>query len=136
MIDQKTKGKIINALRMISWFYPPGTERKRRQKRDKALFECESCHKYCYEGKSKKTFALYVKKYPDKLVEMDQCQKDHLLPFIPIKQGWTWSWDEIINNLFCDIEGYRILCKSQCHRIKTERENEERKRLRNLTKTQ
>jgi hypothetical protein len=133
-VDAKTKGKIINALRRISWFYPAGVERKKLQKRDKALFECEGCGKFCYEGKSKKTLAEYIKKYPNKLVEMDQCQKDHLNPFIPIQKGWVWSWDDIINNLFCGIEGYKILCKTGCHAAKTKLEQEQRKELRKLDK--
>lgn len=132
-MDVKTKGKVINALRRVSWHYAPRNERKKRQKRDKALFECELCSKYCYEGKSQKGFTELKNKYPNKLVEMEKVQADHVSPVIPIVKGWEWSWDTFMNNLFCDIDGYQILC-SQCHSIKSKTENEQRKKLRHLTK--
>lgn len=55
------------------------------------------------------------------------CAKDHIEPVVPI-EGWS-SWDEIIERMFIEIEGFQVLCKG-CHSKKTEREKEERKNAR------
>jgi hypothetical protein len=132
-LDTKTKGKVISALRQASRYHAPGEERKKRQKRDKALIECEGCLKLCYEGKSKKTLEKYKTKYPNRTVVMEGCQKDHRNPFIPIEKGWVWSWDQVIDNLFCDIDGYNIYCET-CHSTKTKNEQELRRELRKNAK--
>lgn len=132
-MDKLTKGRIISALRRVSWQYAPRNERKKRQKRDKALYECEKCSKLLYEGKSQKTYKEYLEKYPNRLVEMDKPQCDHIQCVVPIIKNWEWSWDQFIANLFCGIEGYQILC-TQCHKSKSDQENQQRKELRKLDK--
>lgn len=130
MVDTKTKGKIINTLRRLTYTYGPRNECKKRTKRDKALFECELCFKYCYDGKSKKTYEAYKLKYPSKNVQMEKCQADHKLPVIPIQKNWQWSWDDFINNLFCSIDNLQNIC-TVCHNKKSAEEAQRRKALRN-----
>ncbi len=132
-MDSKTKGKLINALRRVSWHYAPKNERKKRQKRDKALFECELCHTYVYEGKSVKHFTDLKTKYPNKTIIQSKIQCDHIKPVVPIIKNWEWDWDTYIDNMFCDIDGYQAICVG-CHSHKSKSENEERKKLRHLTK--
>lgn len=55
------------------------------------------------------------------------CAKDHIDPVVPI-EGWS-SWDEIIERMFIEIEGFQVLCKS-CHHDKTNEEKEARKNAR------
>lgn len=51
---------------------------------------------------------------------------DHIEPVVPVT-GWD-SWDEVINRMFCGPEGFQVLCKTGCHKKKSDAENEERKR--------
>ena len=132
-IDKKTKGKIINALRRLTYSYPPRNEVKRLRKVDKSLYSCELCHRYCYEGKSNKTYIEYAHKYPDREIVMEKPQIDHTFPVVPIEKGWKWNWNDIINNMFCDIKGLKCLC-SKCHHTKTAEEQTQRAELRRQSK--
>ena len=51
-------------------------------------------------------------------------QADHIIPVIPV-EGFD-SWDKTIERMFCEEDGFRIVCKG-CHRIITDREIAERK---------
>jgi 5-methylcytosine-specific restriction endonuclease McrA len=56
-------------------------------------------------------------------------QVDHISPIINPSVGFT-SWDEVINNLFCERENLQVLCRD-CHSEKTKKEkaiSSERKR--------
>ena len=50
-------------------------------------------------------------------------QVDHKQPVVPLS-GWV-SWDDFINRLFCEVDGYQVLCK-RCHDLKTKSENKQR----------
>jgi 5-methylcytosine-specific restriction endonuclease McrA len=52
-------------------------------------------------------------------------QVDHILPVVNTKTGFT-TWEEYINNMFCEKENLQVLCKP-CHSIKTQEEKDERK---------
>jgi len=51
---------------------------------------------------------------------------DHIDPVIPINGFETW--DEVINRLFCEVEGYQAICKT-CHDDKTKKENDKRRAI-------
>lgn len=53
-------------------------------------------------------------------------QVDHINPVVDPKVGFT-TWDEYINRMFCEVDGYQVLCKP-CHKVKTDREKSERKK--------
>jgi 5-methylcytosine-specific restriction endonuclease McrA len=53
-----------------------------------------------------------------------EVQVDHIHPAVPIT-GFT-TWDEVIELMFCEKDGFQVLCKD-CHSIKTKQENAERK---------
>lgn len=53
-----------------------------------------------------------------------QMQADHITPVIPVT-GFD-SWDEVIKRLYCELDGYRPVCKP-CHKGKTLAENAERR---------
>lgn len=57
--------------------------------------------------------------FPSKEVEVN-----HILPVIPVT-GFT-SWDSVIERMFCEKEGFEVVCKP-CHKSITKQENEERK---------
>jgi len=52
-------------------------------------------------------------------------QVDHILPVVPLFTPYTW--DEVIKRMFCEIEGFQVLCRP-CHKIKTNAENAKRKK--------
>lgn len=52
------------------------------------------------------------------------CVVDHINPVVPVT-GFI-SWDNVIENLFCEKEGLQVLCK-ECHAVKTKEENALRK---------
>jgi hypothetical protein len=51
-------------------------------------------------------------------------QLDHIIPCVPV-EGWD-NFDGFIERLFCETEGYQILC-SEHHQVKTLTENGGRK---------
>ena len=46
-------------------------------------------------------------------------QADHIEPIVPLTGFETW--DQTIERLFCEIDGFQVLCKD-CHKIKTDKE--------------
>lgn len=63
-----------------------------------------------------------------------QCRKDfalsavevdHILPVVDA--GGFTTWDQYITRMFCDKEGFQILCKP-CHQIKSKEERATRKK--------
>ncbi len=55
-----------------------------------------------------------------------EVQIDHIKPIVSPIDGFV-SWDVFINNLFCDKENLQVLCVA-CHKAKTEKENNKRKK--------
>ncbi len=54
-------------------------------------------------------------------------QADHVNPIIPVdKTLEEMSWDEVVNNIWCDPKCLDILCKP-CHNTKTKAENKQRR---------
>lgn len=126
------KGKIISALRKLTFSHKERTEAKNRNKVDKATYECELCSAYCYDGKSKDSYQKLVDKYPDKVVKW-KYTLDHREPVVPIVKGWQWDWNEYIERMFCSRDNYQGLC-SDCNDEKTKEENELRKALKKKEK--
>lgn len=52
-----------------------------------------------------------------------QIQADHVRPVVPTT-GWV-SWDDFIDRLFSEVDGFQVLCKD-CHHRKTQDENKQR----------
>lgn len=46
--------------------------------------------------------------------------KDHINPVIDPATGFT-SWDDVIKRMFCEQDGYQVLCHT-CHKHKSEEE--------------
>lgn len=55
-----------------------------------------------------------------------EVQVDHLETVVPL-DGFV-TWDDVIERMFCGVEGLQILCK-QCHLIKTKKEKEIREKM-------
>lgn len=100
------RGKLRNAHQR----WPPANEallkaRRKSESTNKKLkweFECSECHGW----------------FPQTKVE-----RDHVIPCGPLQ-----SFDDLprfVERMFCDVEGYAILCKP-CHVVKTNRERSEK----------
>jgi hypothetical protein len=112
----------------MTWAWEPIKEAQEKTKVAPATFECTLCGKWCYTGKSKKNLESLKEQFPDKNIQMETIYKDHIDPVIPLVSGWEWSWDEIIERMFCEIENIQVICK-ECHDEKTKEESEIRKKL-------
>lgn len=51
-----------------------------------------------------------------------QVQVDHIRPIIDPQVGFT-SWDDVINNMFCEQDNLQVLCTA-CHSDKTAKEKQ------------
>ena len=120
------KNKIMTILRKASFAHKPRNEVKEKCKIDAALYECQHCKTYVYEGESQKNYVKYLEKYPNNTVIMQVFHMDHVNPVIDPNSGWV-SWDSVINRMFCGHDGWQGLCPS-CHKIKTDDENKLRKK--------
>lgn len=132
-MDKKFKPKLISSLRKLSYAYPPRNAAKAKRKRGPATYECEQCNVYVYEGA--KNLSEIKKLFPKTtpLVAGKACV-DHIVPVVPptgFDRGF-WDWHEYVIRMFCDEEGFQVLCES-CHDTKTAAEDELR-RLTRMTK--
>ena len=74
------------------------------------------------------------------LFPQGKMQADHIEPVVPL-EGFPkcvetflgYDWTEVVKRLFCEADGYRVLCKD-CHGQVTKKEREQRKRLKELSK--
>jgi hypothetical protein len=132
-MDKKFRNRIKVALRRLTWSWEPYKEVKAAAKVDKGTYECGSCGKFCYTGKSESSYAELTEKYPDKCVEMCSIYIDHTDPVEPLQDDWK-GWDDHINRLFCSADNLSPMCKS-CHDIKTKQETEIRKQYRKEKKS-
>jgi hypothetical protein len=93
-------GFIIATLRRASYRWQPRNEAMKRARIKRGWYKCEMCGKDI----RKKEMAL-----------------DHKLPIVPVT-GWD-NYDGFIERLFCNVDGFQVICKETCHHIKTQSEN-------------
>lgn len=97
---------VKNTLRRASYRWPGRGEAEKASRIARGLYRCAMC-----QGEFKR---------PD--VELD-----HVIPVVPIKESWLTSegepdWNLFISRLFCEADGYQMLCK-MCHMAKTTEED-------------
>jgi len=126
-MDKKTHGKIIAALRKLTFAYPPRNVVKKKQKVAPATYQCEQCSQIVYEGRKELVDTGLLEDYPEAI--KGKVHVDHIVPTIPLKgfKNTVWDWNEYIENMFCGEEGLQLLCKP-CHDEKTKKENELRRK--------
>lgn len=104
------KAWIIGALRKASYRYPPRYKAKNASKIGRNQYTCSTCHG---------------------VFGTREVQLDHLVPVVG-PDGFV-DWNSYIERMFCDEEGFAVVCKP-CHQIKTQAENKERRNVRNRKK--
>lgn len=110
-INKKTW--ITAGLRRMSYRWTPRNEALKLARVERGLYKCAMC---------------------ESSFKQNEVVIDHIEPVVSIKDGFT-NWEDFINRLFCDVEGFQILCYP-CHDQKTNIEdslraeyNAERKRI-------
>lgn len=101
-MDKAKKTFAINALRRASYRHYGRYTALKRFKLGRNEYFCNSCGWIS----GKKDFQL-----------------DHIISVIPVS-GWD-NFDGFIDRLFCEADGYQLLCKP-CHQIKSAEENAQR----------
>lgn len=100
--DPKQKSFVIATLRRASYRWPARNEAIKKARIERGLYICNGC-KQIFSSK--------------------QIQIDHIEPIIPVDKGFT-TWDDYIKRLFCDADGFQVLCKDVCHAAKSKIESE------------
>jgi 5-methylcytosine-specific restriction endonuclease McrA len=96
----------MSVLRKASRFWAPARECLTKARVARGIYKCQLC---------------------EELVGNKEIKIDHINPVIPLEG--SKSWDETIERLFCEEDGYQAICK-KCHDEKTKQENLQRKALR------
>lgn len=97
-------GMVRSALRKKSMYWKPLQDAKKEarrpskseNKRLKFEYQCSSCKKW----------------YPEKEIEVD-----HIVDAGSLRNGDDLK--SFVERLFCEKEGFQVLCKTNCHRQKT-----------------
>lgn len=100
---------IKSALRSASQRWPPKFSTLNAAKRGKRINSTSGRLAEHYEC------AICNGQFPAK-----EIQVDHIHPVIDPSIGFI-SWDEVIRRMFCEADGYQVLCK-MCHTEKTNAE--------------
>lgn len=103
---------LVQKIRRISYQYPARKEAIKKARVARGQYKCAGCGGVFKHG---------------------EFQLDHVQPVIDPHTGFT-DWNSFMERMFCDIDGWQILCKDLCHKYKTQRENEIRKQVKKENK--
>jgi len=102
--DTRFKSLLISVLRRFSRFWYPSKIVFEKSRIARGMYQCSLC---------------------SKIVGQKEIKIDHIEPVVPVT-GFT-NWDDLISRLFCEETGLQAICKD-CHKIKTDKENSDRRR--------
>lgn len=109
----KKKGSLktwlVPKLRKLSYQWPSRYQAMVNARIERGLYECAICKKNGLDNK-----------WRSKEISLD-----HILPVVP-ETGWD-DWSGFIERLFCETEGYQVLCHEH-HDQKTALEDTKRKK--------
>ena len=88
------------ALRRASLRWPPRSEALKRARVERGRYACAMC---------------------GGLFASNEVHIDHIIPVVDVQDGFT-NWDNYINRLLPEVEGFQILCHRD-HEIKTSLED-------------
>lgn len=110
---KEIKKFLMPILRRASFRWKPRAEALSSARIERGLYKCASC---------------------ENAYRKDEIHMDHVVPVIDLNDGFT-TWDQVIFRLFCETQGFQVLCKN-CHDVKTAYEDEMRKIRNRLKKEQ
>lgn len=102
---------VKSALRQASRRWAPNSICKKNANISRGVYECAQCKKHVgptYRNGRKRSQNIFI---------------DHIKPIVDPTVGWT-TYDDFINNLFCEVGNLQLLCKD-CHDTKTQIEKEQ-----------
>lgn len=102
--EEELRKFIIASVRRASYRWMPRYQAKKNAWIARGQYKCASCEKI----------------YGPKEISLD-----HIHPVVDPHKGFI-DWNNYIERLFCDVDGYQVLCK-MCHSVKSKRENEIRR---------
>jgi len=110
--EAKFMSFIKNNLRSATRKWAPIQQCKKRAHIKRGEYKCDSCGEivnptYYNEEKRVRTRNVFV---------------DHIDPIVDPNVGFT-TWDDIINNMFCELDNLQLLC-GKCHEVKSKQEIE------------
>ena len=118
---------LIWQLRRLSYRWPP-----RQVALRKASVSKEEYQKRPGEKVSKFVRNFYRCAICRKVFSRKGVSVDHIVPVIDPRRGWQ-NWTEYIRRLFCDVDGFQIIC-SKDHDAKTARERKVRLKYKRMKK--
>ena len=117
--EARFKSFIRGGLRGISMRWPPKNRVKQNARVARGVYLCEGYKRTAHE------VPVTLRPKPGNKRRINNAVVDHIIPVVDPKRGFI-SWDELIKRLFCEEDGFQILCSS-CHSEKTKDEREDRK---------
>ncbi len=102
---------IRGGLRSISMRWPPKNKVKQNARIQRGVYLCAG-----YKRENHEVPASLPPKAGNKR-RINNAVVDHISPVVDPKRGFV-SWDELIKRLFCEEDGFQLLCH-ECHSAKT-----------------
>lgn len=101
---------IKSALRTASMKWPPRNLAIKNARVERGMYLCAGCGNIVPAS-----VKIGNKRHKNAIA-------DHIKPVVDPAVGFV-SWDELISRLFCEVDGFQVLCK-ECHDSKTKQERE------------
>lgn len=114
MTEAQFYGYIKGALRKVSMYWKPAKEATDAARVSRGVYECAACSKHVPASVKATTGKKAGKRVRNFHV-------DHIEPVIDPEKGFV-GWDDLIERMFCEVDGFQILC-GDCHAEKTAAEN-------------
>ncbi|MCH8022368.1 MAG: HNH endonuclease [Thaumarchaeota archaeon] len=116
--EARFRSFIRGGLRSISMRWPPKNKVKQNARVQRGVYLCAG-----YKTKAHEV-AASLPPLPGNKRRINNSVVDHINPVVNPTFGFV-SWDELIKRLFCETEGFQLLCHD-CHKNKTADERKER----------
>jgi len=118
--EARFRGFIMSALRSASTRWAPKQLCIKNARIKRGVYVCEHCEEETPAS---------LPPLPGNKRRRKGIAADHINPIVPTS-GFT-SWDDVVCRMFVELDGYQALCWD-CHTLKTNRENSERRLLKKL----
>lgn len=116
--EARFRSFIRGGLRSISMRWPPKNKVKQNARVQRGVYLCAG-----YKTKAHEVPAS-LPPLPGNKRRINNSVVDHINPVVDPIRGFV-SWDELIKRLFCEADGFQLLCHD-CHKHKTNDERKER----------
>ena len=109
--EARFRSFIRGGLRSISMRWPPKNRVKQNARVERGVYLCAGYERGSHE------VPVSLPPKPGNKRRINNSVVDHVEPVVDPKHGFV-SWDELIKRLFCEADGFQILCH-ECHKNKT-----------------